>query len=281
MGDEVKDKLMMKHERYFFKEGKEMDKLKDAEKLVDLAFDESFEIFGKVVKAEKQISKILDALDEKQDEVDLGQGSSIQMRPYDHPKKVRPVVDVDECGMMGGGMMNKGISNMDDEPEEDYEDYESTPDDDETNTISHVPNQHARSLYKSIISQLGEINSLSEDKKAAYKKYFDGMLKKFGVTSPAQLDDAKKKAFFNAVDKGWKGVKESFVEEGILDKRRCEGAKIALKDEMVRLKRDVKDYTGCMKAKKDAKFCDKFKKQAEKTKNIIKKHQDNIKKYCK
>jgi hypothetical protein len=188
VGEEAKDKLMMRSQRYFFKEGTTMDKLKDAERLVDLAFDESFEIFGKVVKAEKKIDKILDTI-------------------------------VDECGgMMGGGSMNKGIADMEADAEEPYEDdYMSTPDEDEPNDISHVPNQDAQTLYKSVIAQLGEINSLSEDKKAEYRAFFQKMLKKFGVTSPAQLDDAKKKAFFDAVDKGWKGVKESAVLE-VLDK---------------------------------------------------------------
>jgi len=47
--------------------------------------------------------------------------------------------------------------------------------------------------------------------KAAYKKFFDGLLKKFGVKSPAELDADKKKEFYDAVDKGWDGDNE--VEE--------------------------------------------------------------------
>lgn len=38
--------------------------MKEAEDLVDLAFDEGFEIFGKAIKAEKKVEKILDAIDE-------------------------------------------------------------------------------------------------------------------------------------------------------------------------------------------------------------------------
>tara|TARA_X000001036_G_scaffold155570_2_gene147849 strand:- start:45341 stop:45754 length:414 start_codon:yes stop_codon:yes gene_type:complete len=55
---------------------------------------------------------------------------------------------------------------------------------------------------------------------AEYKKFFDGALKKFGVTSPAELDDDKKKEFFDYVDKnfnsddekGKDGVKKEEVE---------------------------------------------------------------------
>lgn len=56
---------------------------------------------------------------------------------------------------------------------------------------------------------------------AEYKKFFDSALKKFGVTSPAELDNAKKKEFFDYVDKNYNsddekgkdGVKEETVDE--------------------------------------------------------------------
>jgi len=147
---------------------------KEANELVDVAFDEGFEIFGKLVKAQKKLDQLLDC-------------------------------------MMGGGPFNKGIA--DPESEEEYEDaYDALPNDGEKvgpNDISHVPDQDGNALYKAIRRQLGEWKMLNEDGREAYKKYFDGMLKKFGVSSPAQLDDEKKKAFFNAVDKGWKTKKES------------------------------------------------------------------------
>ncbi len=76
---------------------------------------------------------------------------------------------------------------------------------------------------------LGLSDSLIEASKkvvessAEYKKFFDGALKKFGVTSPAELDDAKKKEFFDYIDKNYNsedeagkdGKKES-VKEGEL-----------------------------------------------------------------
>ena len=51
-------------------------------------------------------------------------------------------------------------------------------------------------------------NSMSEDEKSEYQAFFQKALKKFGVSSPAELDDAKKKEFFDYVDKNWTGKKE-------------------------------------------------------------------------
>lgn len=42
-----------------------------------------------------------------------------------------------------------------------------------------------------------------------YEEFFTKKLKEAGVSSPAELDDAKKKEFFNMIDKEWKGKKES------------------------------------------------------------------------
>jgi hypothetical protein len=53
---------------------------------------------------------------------------------------------------------------------------------------------------------------ISED----YKTYFKSMLKKHGYNSPADIPADKKKEFFNAVDKGWKGKGE--VSEGVKEK---------------------------------------------------------------
>jgi hypothetical protein len=63
--------------------------------------------------------------------------------------------------------------------------------------------------------QLGLTDSLIEASKkivessAEYKKFFDGALKKFGVTSPAELSGDKKKEFFDYIDKNWNGEDES------------------------------------------------------------------------
>ena len=63
--------------------------------------------------------------------------------------------------------------------------------------------------------KLGLTDSLIEASKkiaegsAEYKKFFDGVLKKFGVTSPAELDDAKKKEFFDYIDKNYNSEDEA------------------------------------------------------------------------
>jgi hypothetical protein len=50
--------------------------------------------------------------------------------------------------------------------------------------------------------------------KAAYQKFFRSALKKFGVTEPDQLKGAKKKEFFDYVDKEWKSDdEEAGIEE--------------------------------------------------------------------
>jgi len=42
----------------------------------------------------------------------------------------------------------------------------------------------------------------------AYEKFFQGAMKKFGISAPDELDDDKKKAFFNYVDKNYKAKNE-------------------------------------------------------------------------
>tara|TARA_Y100001936_G_C16090385_1_gene685604 strand:- start:5149 stop:5376 length:228 start_codon:yes stop_codon:yes gene_type:complete len=50
-----------------------------------------------------------------------------------------------------------------------------------------------------------------EGNKEQYTKFINAKLKKYGVKSPAELDDADKKKFYNEVDKEWKSDDE---EEG-------------------------------------------------------------------
>lgn len=49
-------------------------------------------------------------------------------------------------------------------------------------------------------------NFLSEE--SEYQKWFAKKLKEAGVKSPNELSAEKKKAFFNMIDKQWKGKKE-------------------------------------------------------------------------
>ncbi len=52
-------------------------------------------------------------------------------------------------------------------------------------------------------------------KQAAYRKVFDAAMKKFGVKSPAELEDGKKKEFFDYVDSNYDA--EGEVKEGVGD----------------------------------------------------------------
>ncbi len=54
---------------------------------------------------------------------------------------------------------------------------------------------------------LSQIREASGDK-AAYQKFVQTMLKKFGVKSPAELEGDKKKEFYDALDAGWEGDNE-------------------------------------------------------------------------
>ena len=54
---------------------------------------------------------------------------------------------------------------------------------------------------------LSQIREASGDK-AAYQKFVNTMLKKFGVKSPAELEGDKKKEFYDALDAGWEGDNE-------------------------------------------------------------------------
>ena len=77
--------------------------------------------------------------------------------------------------------------------------------------------------------------------KEAYQKFFQGMLKKFGVKSPAELSGDKEKEFYDAIDAGWKGddeKKESIEEEISLD----EGMKMVNKKTGKDVTKHVNDF---------------------------------------
>ncbi len=57
--------------------------------------------------------------------------------------------------------------------------------------------------------EVGEGIKEEEGGKEEYQKFFNAALKKYGVSSPDELDDEKKKEFFNYVDKNWSGDNEA------------------------------------------------------------------------
>jgi len=68
-------------------------------------------------------------------------------------------------------------------------------------------------LPKSLVEDSKKILKMSKE----YEDFFKATLKKFGVTSPAELSNDKKKEFFDYIDKNYKGEKEEQVEEGTCD----------------------------------------------------------------
>ena len=57
--------------------------------------------------------------------------------------------------------------------------------------------------------EVGEVVKEETGDKEEYQKFFNGALKKYCVSSPDELDDDKKKDFYNYVDKNWQGDNES------------------------------------------------------------------------
>jgi len=57
-------------------------------------------------------------------------------------------------------------------------------------------------------SKVDEDKLKESEKQKAYQKFFSAALKKFGVDSPKDLDDSKKKEFFDYVDKNYKAKAE-------------------------------------------------------------------------
>jgi hypothetical protein len=60
-----------------------------------------------------------------------------------------------------------------------------------------------KTTYTTLMTNMSEAGD-----KEAYQAFFKATLKKFGVTEPDQLEGDKKKKFFDAIDKGWKGDNE-------------------------------------------------------------------------
>ena len=69
-------------------------------------------------------------------------------------------------------------------------------------------------LYEDMGNILGRYYEIGETqestiKEGDYEAFFQAAMKKFGISSPDELDDDKKKEFFNYVDKNYKAEKET------------------------------------------------------------------------
>ncbi|HUU87800.1 MAG TPA: hypothetical protein VMX17_08615 [Candidatus Glassbacteria bacterium] len=89
------------------------------------------------------------------------------------------------------------------------------------NKLDSVPDQDLTDLHKDVVDELTKDEGVTpvEEKIAVsisrlireedYREFFKKMLKKYNVKNPSELDDEKKKEFFNTVDKEWKAEKET------------------------------------------------------------------------
>jgi len=85
------------------------------------------------------------------------------------------------------------------------------------------------------------IEAMSGDKEK-YQKYFQKMMKKYGVNSPADFkDEKKKKEFFDAVDKGWKEDTEESISEHMIGMKMM-GNMMSLNSKGKMEKKDKKAY---------------------------------------
>ena len=60
-----------------------------------------------------------------------------------------------------------------------------------------------KELSQKLVDAAEKMMQEASDKQKEYRKFFDGMLMKYGVKAPSELSGDKKKEFFSAIEKGW------------------------------------------------------------------------------
>lgn len=195
-----------------------------AEELINLIFDEGFEIYSKSKVVEKKIDMLLDA-------------------------------NIEECG--GPLVAEEGEDGFvgskydDDAPAEEEQPKKKQ------NKINTIPNQDAASQYSDIRDELGEAASLAwgcynemlfnED----YKTFFKSLLNKYGYDSPADIPTEKRKEFFNAVDKGWKSTKEGATKKVVKEN----DYEASLRADLAKAKKWAKQNCGRIEVPEKKKKC--------------------------
>lgn len=72
-----------------------------------------------------------------------------------------------------------------------------------------------KDLSQKLVDASEKMMQEASAKQKEYRKFFDGMLKKYGVKSPSELSGDKKKEFFAAIEKGW--TKDEQKEQDVND----------------------------------------------------------------
>ena len=74
--------------------------------------------------------------------------------------------------------------------------------------LDKSPSDTAKKMKRAKDPAPNQMAEAQSGDKEAYKKFFDAALKKFKVSSPAELKDDQKKKFYDYIDKNWEGDNE-------------------------------------------------------------------------
>jgi len=126
-----------------------------------------------------------------------------EKRKYTPPTEAEKKKDKDREAGKGDrmyGKMRGGLKK--EEAEMDYDEMFEALDFEEGVVVEHVVKLTLEDTMKLVV-----LSEASGDKEA-YQKFFKSALKKFGVSSPSELDGKKEKEFYDYVDKNWEGDNE-------------------------------------------------------------------------
>ena len=88
-------------------------------------------------------------------------------------------------------------------------------DDPEVKAALQMANEEVTESVMDEAYTINEAKSKMAEDKERYQKFFKSALKKFGVTSPGELEGEKKKEFFNYVDKNYEADNETDKDESV------------------------------------------------------------------
>ena len=88
-------------------------------------------------------------------------------------------------------------------------------DDPEVKAALQLANEEVTEEVVAEAHAMNEAKSKMAEDKERYQKFFKSALKKFGVTSPGELEGEKKKEFFNYVDKNYEADNETDKDESV------------------------------------------------------------------
>jgi len=95
-----------------------------------------------------------------------------------------------------------------------------------------------KKLDKKIEKEMKKLG-IDEGDESAYQKFFQQVLKKFGVKSPAELEGKKEKEFYNYIEKNW--TKDEDLDEAKKIKYKSPKANKIVQDSMKILKQEKKE----------------------------------------